>query len=342
MQLYNKLSSDERSRMIEIAGKDRLIISFYKYSNIGNPKIFRNNIFIEWNSLDVLGRIYVAEEGINAQLSLPAENFELFKANIDSISFLNGVRLNIAIEHDNKSFLKLTIKVKNKIVSDGINDPSFDVTKRGKHVNANQFNKLLDDPNTLCIDMRNHYESEIGFFDGAIKPDVDTFRDSLPIIEKTIVKNKEHKNLLMYCTGGIRCEKASAYFKHKGFENVFQLEGGIVEYARQVKNQNVENKFKGKNFVFDERKSEQISTDIVSKCHQCGGPSDTHVNCSNEACHLLFIQCKSCQIKNKKWCSDKCKEIISLPLEIQKKMRKGRHNSNKIFKKGRSKHLKFK
>ncbi len=342
MQLYNKLSSEERSRMIEIAGKDRLILSFYQYANIGNPEIFRNNIFIEWNSLDVLGRISIAKEGINAQLSLPAENFELFKANIDAISFLNGVRLNIAIEHDNKSFLKLTIKVKDKIVSDGINDPSFDITKIGKHVNATQFNKLLDHTNTICIDMRNHYESEIGFFEGAIKPDVDTFRDSLPIIEKTIIKNKEDKNLLMYCTGGIRCEKASAYFKHKGFENVFQLEGGIIEYARQVKDQNIENKFKGKNFVFDERRSEQISTDIVSKCHQCGSPCDTHVNCLNEACHLLFIQCKSCQIKNNKCCSDKCKEIIILPIEIQKNMRKGTHNSNKIFKKGRSKHLKFK
>lgn len=342
MQLYNKLSSLERSRIIEKAGKDRLILSFYQYANIGNPEIFRNHIFIEWNSLDVLGRIYVAKEGINAQLSVPAENFKIFKKHLDSISFLYKVRLNIAIEHNNKSFLKLTIKVKNKIVSDGICDTSFDVTQRGKHVNAIQFNRLLENPNTICIDIRNHYESEIGFFMGAVKPDVDTFRDSLPFIEKTILKNKKNKNFLIYCTGGIRCEKASAYFKFKGFENVFQLEGGIIEYVKQVKDEKLENKFKGKNFVFDERRSERISNHIVSKCHQCGNSCDTHVNCANEACHLLFIQCKSCQTKNNNCCSEKCKEILSLPLEIQKNMRKGTHNSNKIFKKGRSKHLKFK
>ena len=190
--------------------------------------------------------------------------------------------------------------------------------------------------------MRNHYESEIGFFEGAVKPDVDTFRDSLPVIEKSVVKNKENKNLLMYCTGGIRCEKASAYFRHKGFEKVFQLEGGIIEYAKQVRDQKIENKFRGKNFVFDERRSERISTDIVSKCHQCGNPSDNHINCANQACHLLFIQCEKCQIQNNKCCCEKCKEIKSLPLNIQKNMRKGTHNSNKIFKKGRSKHLKFK
>lgn len=342
MQLYNKLSSSERSRIIEKAGKDRLILSFYQYANIGNPEVFRNYIFIEWNSLDVLGRIYVAKEGINAQLSVPAENFDIFKRHLDSISFLYKVRLNIAVKHNNKSFLKLTIKVKDKIVSDGISDSSFDVTQRGKHVNAIQFNRLLENPNTICIDIRNHYESEIGFFEGAVKPDVDTFRDSLPFIEKTIVKNKKNKNLLMYCTGGIRCEKASAYFKHKGFENVFQLEGGIIEYAKQVKDDKLENKFKGKNFVFDERRSEQISSDIVSKCHQCGSSCDTHVNCANEACHLLFIQCKSCQIKNNNCCSKKCKEIASLPIKTQRNMRKGTHNSNKIFKKGRSEHLKFK
>ncbi len=342
MQLYNKLSSSERSKIIEKSGKERLVLSFYQYANILNPEIFRNHIFIEWNKMDILGRIYVAKEGINAQISLPSINLKLFQNHLESISFLKGVRLNIAIEHNNKSFLKLTIKVKNKIVSDGINDPTFDVTKRGTHVNATQFNRLLKDPNTICIDMRNHYESEIGFFEGAVKPDVDTFRDSLPVIEKSVVKNKENKNLLMYCTGGIRCEKASAYFRHKGFEKVFQLEGGIIEYAKQVRDQKIENKFRGKNFVFDERRSERISTDIVSKCHQCGNPSDNHINCANDACHLLFIQCEKCQIQNNKCCCEKCKEIKSLPLNIQKNMRKGTHNSNKIFKKGRSKHLKFK
>ena len=342
MQLYNTLSAKERAQLIEEAGQERLTLSFYQYAQLGNPQLFRDYLFLHWNPLEVLGRIYVAKEGINAQLSVPAAQFEAFKATLGEITFLEGVRLNIAIEQDNKSFLKLTIKVRNKIVADGLEDYSFDVTQKGKHVNAHKFNTLLSDKNTICVDMRNHYESEIGHFDSAITPDVDTFRDSLSIIEEELADHKEDKKLLMYCTGGIRCEKASAYFKHKGFKNVYQLEGGIIEYARQVKAQELENKFIGKNFVFDERRGERISEDVIAQCHQCGAACDTHVNCVNEACHLLFIQCESCQEKMDQCCSTACQEIAALPLEEQRKLRKGQHNSNKIFKKGRSEVLKFK
>lgn len=342
MQLYNTLSAKEREKLIEEAGKERLTISFYKYAHIGNTKIFRNHLFINWDELDVLGRIYVAHEGINAQLSVPAEFFDDFKTHLDSISFLENVRLNIAIEQDNKSFLKLKVKVRHKIVADGLKDDTFDVTNKGIHVNAEQFNELIEDPNTVLVDMRNHYESEIGHFKNAVTPDVDTFRDSLDIIEKDLKDHKEDKKLVMYCTGGIRCEKASAYYKHKGFKNVFQLEGGIIEYTRQVNDKNLENKFLGKNFVFDHRRGERISDDVIASCHQCGNPCDEHVNCANEACHLLFIQCEECASKMNNCCSDDCKEIYELPYEEQKKLRKGKHASNKIFKKGRSEVLKFK
>ncbi|WP_046758552.1 oxygen-dependent tRNA uridine(34) hydroxylase TrhO [Kordia jejudonensis] len=342
MQLYNKLSAKERAELIEKAGKDRMTISFYKYANIGNPEILRNHLFINWDKLEVLGRIYVSYEGINAQLSVPAENFNAFKTHLDTITFLENVRLNVAIEQDNMSFLKLKVKVRDKIVADGLNDDSFDVTEKGVHVGAEKFNELLDDQNTILVDMRNHYESEIGHFQGAITPDVDTFRESLPIIEEDLSDHKEDKNLVMYCTGGIRCEKASAYFKHKGFKKVYQLEGGIINYARQVEAQNLENKFIGKNFVFDHRRGERISEDIIANCHQCGNPCDTHVNCANEACHLLFIQCESCAEKMDECCSYECKEVHSLPLEKQKELRKGKEVSNKIFKKGRSEVLKYK
>ncbi|QHI37392.1 putative adenylyltransferase/sulfurtransferase MoeZ [Kordia antarctica] len=342
MQLYNKLSAKERAELIEKAGKDRMTISFYKYANIGNPEILRNHLFINWDNIDVLGRIYVSYEGINAQLSVPAENFNAFKEHIDTISFLENVRLNVAIEHNNMSFLKLKVKVRDKIVADGLEDTSFDVTEKGVHVGAEKFNELLDDENTILVDMRNHYESEIGHFQGAITPDVDTFRESLPIIEDDLSAHKEDKNLVMYCTGGIRCEKASAYFKHKGFKKVFQLEGGIINYARQVEAQELENKFIGKNFVFDHRKGERISDDVIANCHQCGNSCDEHVNCANEACHLLFIQCKSCAEKMDDCCSDQCKEVHNLPVEMQKELRKGKEVSNKIFKKGRSEVLKYK
>jgi len=342
MQLYNTLSAKERASLLEEAGEDRLTLSFYQYAKIGNPELFRNHLFIAWDTMEVLGRIYVAHEGINAQLSVPATKFKEFKDFLDSIYFLKDVRLNIAIEHDLKSFLKLKVKVRNKIVADGLNDETFDVTNKGIHVDALKFNELIEDPDTILVDMRNHYESEIGHFKGAITPDVDTFRDSLDIIEHDLKDHKEDKKLVMYCTGGIRCEKASAYYKHKGFKNVFQLEGGIIEYARQVENLKLDNKFIGKNFVFDHRRGERITEDVIAHCHQCGEPFDMHVNCANEACHLLFIQCESCSKMMEDCCSKECKEIIQLPFEEQKKLRQGIPNSNKIFKKGRSEKLKFK
>ena len=342
MQLYNKLSADERAKLIDQAGEKRLTISFYQYHHIGNPHIFRDTLFIAWNDLDVLGRTYVSDEGINAQISVPATKFNAFKTHLDTILFLEGVRLNIAIEQDNKSFLKLKIKVRKKIVADGLNDETFDVTDIGIHLKAKEFNELIAKENTILVDMRNHYESEIGHFEGAITPDVDTFRDSLDIIEEDLKEHKEDKNLVMYCTGGIRCEKASAYYKHKGFKNVFQLEGGIIEYVRQVKEEELENKFKGKNFVFDERRSERVSDDVISVCHQCGETCDEHTNCANQACHLLFIQCETCQTKMNDCCSNECKDIHELPEDAQKELRKGKNKSNKIFKKGRSEALKFK
>jgi UPF0176 protein len=342
MQLYNKLSAEERARIIDENSQERVTLSFYKYFKLGNPKVFRDHLFVTWSRLDILGRIYIANEGINAQLSVPKENINEFKETLQDIIPLNKIRLNFALEHYSKSFLKLTIKIRKKIVADGLDDKTFDVTNIGKHLDAENFNKMLNDSNTVCIDMRNHYESEIGFFKGAIKPNVDTFRESLEIIDNELKKNGSERNYLMYCTGGIRCEKASAYLKHKGLKNVYQLEGGIIEYSRQVKEKNLKNNFLGKNFVFDERRGERISDDIVSNCHQCGEPCDTHVNCSNEACHLLFIQCERCRQRMNNCCSDECMNIIDLSYEEQKKLRKGKHNSNKIFKKGRSDKLKYK
>jgi len=221
-------------------------------------------------------------------------------------------------------------------VADGLDDASFDVTNTGVHVNAIEFNKLAEDPNTIIVDMRNHYESEVGHFKNAVRPDVDTFREELKVAEDLMREHKD-KNLLMYCTGGIRCEKASAWMKHTGFKNVFQLDGGIIQYTKQVKENGLENKFIGKNFVFDERLGERITEDIIASCHQCGAPCDDHTNCKNDGCHLLFIQCKACAEKFNGCCTNECKEIIALPEEVQKELRKGIDKGNQIFKKGRFK-----
>lgn len=342
MQLYNTLSAEQRAQLIQEAGQKRLTLSFYQYAKIENPQQFRDDLFLAWSKLDALGRIYVAHEGINAQMSVPAENLEAFRETLEVYGFMKGIRLNVAVEQDDLSFLKLTVKVRKKIVADGLNDATFDVTNKGIHLRAKEFNELLEDPDTIVVDFRNHYESEIGHFEGAITPDVDTFRESLPIINEKLQEHKENKKLLMYCTGGIRCEKASAYFKHHGFKNVFQLEGGIIEYTRQVKEEGLKSKFIGKNFVFDHRLGERITDDIIANCHQCGKPCDTHVNCSNEACHLLFIQCNECAEAMHGCCSDDCLGIIQLPIEEQKRLRKGQQKGNLIFKKGKSPVLKFK
>lgn len=342
MQLYNTLSAEERARLIDDAGQQRLTLSFYQYAHIVDPQQFRNELFLAWNKLDALGRIYVAKEGINAQMSVPAENFEAFRDTLEAYDFMKGIRLNVAVEHDDHSFLKLTIKVRHKIVADGLNDETFDVTNKGVHLNAKAFNEILDDPNTIVVDFRNHYESEVGHFKGAITPDVETFRESLPIINEQLKDFKEDKNLVMYCTGGIRCEKASAYFKHQGFKNVFQLEGGIINYAKQIKEEGLESKFIGKNFVFDHRLGERITDDIIAQCHQCGTPCDVHTNCANDGCHLLFIQCEACAEKMEHCCSTECLEITHLPLAEQVALRAGKQVGNKIFRKGKSEALKFK
>jgi len=341
MALYNRIEGRLLKEKMRSLPEKRVTISFYKYHHITDPQRFRDELYLGLDSLNVLGRIYIAPEGINAQISVKEENIEEFRNYLYSIPFLDQIRLNIAIQDDGKSFFKLKILVRKKIVADGLDDSSFDVTNSGVHVNAKEFNSMANDPNTIIVDMRNHYESEVGRFKNAICPDVDTFRQELQVAED-LMKDQKDKNLLMYCTGGIRCEKASAWMKHQGFKNVFQLNGGIIEYTRQVKAQGLENKFIGKNFVFDERLGERISDDIIAVCHQCGKPCDDHTNCKNDGCHLLFIQCEECKEKYNNCCSIECKEIIALPVEKQKEIRKGINKGRQVFKKGRAESLKSK
>jgi UPF0176 protein len=332
--LYNRINGKELKERLKESNEERTTISFYKYHRIADPVKFRNELFKVLDQIGVMGRIYVATEGINGQISVPTKNVDQFRTQLYSIDFLNGIRLNLAVEDNGKSFFKLKILVRKKIVADGLNDETFDVTNSGTHLNAKDFNQLTDQPDTVIVDMRNHYESEVGHFKNAICPDVDTFREELQVVGD-LLKDQKDKNLVMYCTGGIRCEKASAWMKHIGFKNVFQLNGGIIEYARQVKEQGLENKFIGKNFVFDERLGERISNDVISHCHQCGKPCDTHTNCKNDGCHLLFIQCEECREKYNGCCSTECKDILELPAEKQKEIRRGINKGRQAFKKGR-------
>jgi len=332
--LHNRVSQEELKQLLFQETEFRVTVSFYQYFNVENPQLFRDELYKGLNDLKVFGRIYIASEGINAQASVPQSNFELFKAFLFSFSALNGVRINIAVDDDGKSFWVLKIKIRDKIVADGIIDPEFNMANKGKYVDATTFNSLADDPNTVIVDMRNHYEYEVGHFENAIEIPSDTFREQLPMAA-TMLENEKEKNIIMYCTGGIRCEKASAYMLHRGFKNVFHLEGGIIHYTNSVKNQSLNNKFHGKNFVFDNRLGERITDEIIATCHQCETPADDHTNCKNEACHLLFIQCKKCAEQYQGCCSQHCTDTINLPEEMQKELRKGIDKGRMVFNKSR-------
>lgn len=338
--LHNRVNNEELKQRLLSETEPRTTISFYQYFPIVNPLEYRNMLYKALDALKVFGRIYVAKEGINAQVSVPSSNFEAFQSFLYSLEYLNGLRLNIAVDDDGKSFWVLKIKVREKIVADGIDDPSFSMENKGKYVNAAQMNALIEQPNTILIDMRNHYEYEVGHFENALEVPSDTFREQLPMTID-MIKGNEDKNIVMYCTGGIRCEKASAYLKHQGFNNVFHLEGGIINYAKQAKDQGLEPKFIGKNFVFDNRLGERITEDIIAQCHQCGAVCDTHTNCANNGCHLLFIQCPSCAEKFQGCCSDPCKETLLLPIERQKAIRQGLNHGQHIFNKSRQR-MRFK
>lgn len=337
MQLHNRVNREVLKQQMAASHEERTTLSFYRYAKIGNPHLLRDHLYLRWAALGVMGRVYLANEGINAQISVPTVHFEEFKQALSEITFLENIRLNIAVDDDGKSFFKLKIKVRPKIVADGLSDETFDVTNTGKHINATEFNELSARPDTVIVDMRNHYESEVGHFENAITPDVDTFRESLPIVEKILEPHRE-KHIIMYCTGGIRCEKASAWFKHRGFQHVYQLDGGIIGYARDAQAKGLPVKFKGKNFVFDERLGERITDEIISHCHQCGTLCDTHTNCRNEACNLLFLQCPSCAAQYEGCCSAACQQVVHLPEEEQVAMRKHSDSGVRIFTKGRFKH----
>ncbi|CAN5363738.1 rhodanese-related sulfurtransferase [soil metagenome] len=333
MQLRNLFDKKVLRKKLKEESFKRVTLSFYSYVILENIEPFRDDLYLRFQELNVFGRIYIAREGINAQISLPEHNFEAFRNLIDGIPQFSQVPFKIAVDDDGKSFYKLIVRIKNKIVADGLKDDAFDVTNVGTHLSAKEWNEAMNNPDTVVVDMRNHYESEVGHFSGAILPDADTFKRELPLVVD-LLKDQKDKKILLYCTGGIRCEKASAYMRHEGFQDVNQLYGGIIDYARQVKAEGLETKFIGKNFVFDDRLGEKITEDVISVCHQCGNSSDRHVNCANDDCHLLFIQCELCSTKMKGCCTPECMHIISLPLEEQIKLRKGKekHDAHSVYK----------
>ncbi|MEC7822488.1 MAG: rhodanese-related sulfurtransferase [Candidatus Neomarinimicrobiota bacterium] len=318
--MFNKKSKIELTKDLKKESFERITCSFYRYCEIDNPEELRDTLYQDLSDLNILGRIYVASEGINAQISIPEHKWNNFQDYISTLSFLTGIKLKKAVQ-EGISFIKLTIKVKEEIVAYNIPKDTYDMNKVGKHLSAKEFNQSIDDKDSIVVDIRNYYESEVGKFEGAVTPDVDRSKELLPEVAE-LLADKKDKKLHLYCTGGIRCEKASSYLLKQGFKEVYQLDGGIIQYAHDVKKEGLSSKFIGKNFVFDSRLGERITEDIIGKCHQCGEKADSHTNCANDACHILFIQCEACATKYSACCSTDCEDFSKLDMTTQKELRK--------------------
>ena len=329
----------EQKKQVENDGIERVTLSFYRYFRLQKPEAFAATLRERWVALGCLGRIYVASEGINAQMNVPKRHWDQFDAFNKSLPEFTGVPYKIAVEESSApSFYKLTIKVRDKIVADGLDDESFDVTNTGEYLTAKEMNDYIDDPEAVVVDMRNAYESEVGQFENAITPQVDTFRDELKSVPELLRVHK-NKKIALYCTGGIRCEKASAWLKHNGFSDVRHLKGGIIDYKHQVERDGLPNRFKGKNFVFDERLGERIGDEIIATCHLCQETkADTHYHCKFQPCHVLFIGCEDCVAKKAGYCCYACQTLDRLPEVLKKRYAswKGRHKGAQ-FKKHRLK-----
>ena len=318
--LYNKKDRALLKKELNAETFKRITCSFYRYTKISDVQSFRDSLYRDLSKINVFGRVYVAAEGVNAQISCPDHQWGTFRKKLNSYEYLSNVPVKRAVK-DGQSFYKLTVKIKDQIVAYDVEAAEYDMGNVGRHLNASKFNQKLEQSNVVAVDMRNYYESEVGRFKNALIPDVDTSRELLPEVKK-MLKGHEEDEILLYCTGGIRCEKASAYLIKNGFDNVSQLDGGIIQYAHEIEKNGLKSKFIGKNFVFDDRMGESITDDIIGSCHQCEKPSDTHIDCGNDACHILFIQCDDCNVVYNGCCSKECMEFASLPIEEQRILRK--------------------
>ena len=318
--MFNKKSQIELKKDLDQESFKRITCSFYRYVNIMNAEEFRNRLYQKFSHLNILGRIYVANEGINAQISIPEHNWTIFKDYVNSEDLLKEVKLKKAVK-EGSSFIKIKILVKNEIVAYGLHKDSYDMDYVGRHLSAKEFNESIKKEDSIIVDMRNYYESEVGRFDNAIIPDIHRSQELLSAVADLISDSKD-KKVHLYCTGGIRCEKASAFLIKRGFKDVYQLDGGIIQYAHDIKKENIPSSFIGKNFVFDDRLGEKITDDIIGKCHQCQESCDQHINCNNDACNILFIQCEDCAIKYDRCCSVNCRDFNALDVEEQRKLRK--------------------
>ena len=286
------------------------VLAYYLFTTIENPEeeVARHKRFFE--PLDVRGRIYISKEGINGQMSATPETAQKYRDWMQADSRFAAIDFKIHT-HNEHVFPRMTVKVREQLVA---LDETVDLALGGERLSPEKWAAMLEgrDENTLLLDVRNDYEWEIGHFEGADLPSLEMFRQ-FPSFAKLLKETRppEKTKVMMYCTGGIRCELYSALLKREGYEKVYQLEGGVIKYGLEQGNKH----WLGKLFVFDDRLSVPISSDeaeVISRCRHCETVSDVYYNCANMDCNALFLCCMSCAEKFQGACSSECQKAERL------------------------------
>lgn len=284
------------------------IILFYKFERIKSPEIFAKKHLRFCKKLGVLGKVLVAEEGINGSISGTKKQIEEYKKFVWSQGGFKDVWFKEEVGN-NHPFTKMFVRIKKEIIR---LDSPVDMAKKGAYISPKELLTLYHQgENFITLDTRNYYEYNLGKFKKAVNPNIKSFRDFPKFVEKFIkVVPDKRKKIITYCTGGIRCEKASAYLKEQGFTNVFQLEGGIINFCQQFP----DTLWEGKCFVFDKRLMSDLNCNNqpITFCVGCSQPCDLYRNCKNLSCDRLHIMCVACQEKMQGCCSGKCQNEFNV------------------------------
>ncbi len=276
-------------------------ISLYKYISIEQPEVLKEKLRNYCKALDILGRILIGKEGINAAISGKKEHIEQFKRLLKKDKRFSNLTFR-ELEAEKNTYHKLVVRVRKEIVVFG---KKVSFKNKAPYITPKKLKILLDKKtDAILIDARNSYEVKLGRFKNAVILPIETFREFPDVIKK--LKLPKDKPIISYCTGGIRCEKAAAYLKEQGFKEVYQLKGGIIQYMNEFPNTH----FEGNCFVFDDSLTPSFKVKPITKCEICDGTSDLMINCHNLDCDKLFICCPTCQTKTKKHCSEKCEKAL--------------------------------
>lgn len=283
------------------------VLLFYKYTEFECPKRILKWQMKICKELNLTGRIIIAHEGINGTVGGSDESTERYKKILKEHPQLQDMDIKESAGGA-ECFHNLRVVVKDEIVNLGLKEKAAHITNTGVHLTPEEVHTLLSDKpeDLIVLDTRNVVESAIGAFEGAVKADINHFRDFPQYVDEHLDEYRD-KKVLMYCTGGVRCERATAYLKEKGVaQEVYQIEGGIHRYAEKYP----DGHFRGKNYVFDRRISVKINDDILGSCSLCDKPCDDYNNCLNALCNKHYITCASCADQFNKCCSNTCKDLL--------------------------------